>query len=255
MDIKNFLENDDIPHIDEFTSYKKDFLLNCIPSKNKEEFNEKGYRSDSFLKKGHLNILSIGCSDVFGLGLNKEERFSDLFCRYLKDKTSKEINNFNLGLPGKSNDYISRNIISTFNMLKPNIVIICFTRIIRREFFDKDGKCIDFLPNHDNFKNIFIYESFNLLSNKNNDLINFYKNYKLIYEFLKSKKTIMFFTLSLNTKGNLVGLEDIENIIDKKNYIGYFDWIDNSDKHHPGIKSNYLLFEKIVNKQKEFGFI
>jgi len=255
MTITNFLENDDISHINTFTSYEKDYLLNSTPTKNISEFNEKGYRADSFLKKGDINVLSIGCSDVFGTSLKVEERFSNLFCNYLKVKTSKEINNFNLGLPGKSNDYIARNIIGTYNKLKPNIVIICFTRIIRREFFNESGKCIDFLPFHQNFNNMFIYESFKVLSNINNDLINFYKNYKLIYEFLKSKNTTMLFTLSLNTNGKLIGLDDILKITDRKNYIGYFDCIDNADKHHSGTKSNYLLFEKIIEKQKELRFL
>jgi len=48
--IIDLLKINEVPHIDEITNfYRSDVLLNAIPSKNTKEFNEKGYRSDSFL--------------------------------------------------------------------------------------------------------------------------------------------------------------------------------------------------------------
>jgi len=81
-----------IPHVNEITSYKHENVLKeCTPSHDPLEFNEKGFRSDSFLADGDIKVLSIGCSDVFGFTLDKSKRFSDVFCKKLSIQTGKKL--------------------------------------------------------------------------------------------------------------------------------------------------------------------
>jgi len=237
----------EIPHVNEITNYKhKKVLINNIPSHDPLEFNEKGFRSDSFLVDGDIKVLSIGCSDVFGFQLDKSKRFSDVFCKKLSIQTKKKVINWNLGLPGKSNDYINRMITCTKEKLNPNIVIICFTRILRREWVDKNGVFFDYLMYHENVTS----PHFKFLSNYNQDILNFYLNYKSIEANLKDVNFM--FTLSLNSLGVKVGLYDVLNIVDKNKYAGYFEFVDRTtDNIHAGEISNYNLAENFFKKYNE----
>jgi len=239
--IRDLLLTNEVPHIERITTYRKNALLSVIPVKDPNEFNEKGYRSDSFLSCGDIKVLSIGCSDVFGYYLKKEDRFSDIFCQKLLNQGHK-VSNWNLGLPGKSNDYIARTIALTKSILKPDIVLVSFTRILRREWFSGSGFCIDYIYNHKNE----VSESLNNLSNYNQNILNFYINYKLIESVLNDVEFM--FTLSLNTKGKAVGMDDILKIVDLNKYVGYFDLIDYSDEQHPGKLSNIQLADKFFKK-------
>ena len=83
------------------------------------------------------------------------------------------------------------------------------------------------------------------------NILNFYMNYKLIESTLHDTKFM--FTLSLNSRGKLVGLDDILKITDTEKYVGYFDVIDHADRDHPGKLSNeklaHLFLEKYMEKK------
>lgn len=242
--ISDILISTDVPHVDKVYSYRKNALLDAIPSRNQSEFNEKGYRSDSFLHCGDVRVLSIGCSDVFGYSLDKQDRFSDVFCNKLSAQ-GHQVTNWNLGLPGKSNDYIARTIASTKTILKPDIVLVSFTRILRREWFSDSGKCVDHIYKHKSEAS----ESLNALSNYNQNILNFYLNYKLVESVLSDVEFM--FTLSLNTNGEPVGLPDILRIVDANKYVGYFDLLDRADEHHPGRLSNLQLADNFFQKSNK----
>lgn len=238
-----------MPNINAFTTYRDGSLLKTIPSQNVSEFNTQGYRSDPFEEAADIRVISIGCSDVFGYALNKEDRFSDIFCQRLSTQTNKKVANWNLGLPGKSNDYIARNLLVAKEILDPTIVLICFTRILRREWFDEDAVCVDYLPGNRNYKSMMPSASFEVLSNYNQNILNFYLNYRLVELLLKDIEFM--FTLSLNSKGNLVGLDDIVKMVDTSKYVGYFDVLDHADPDHPGRKSNIELADKFFRRHNQ----
>jgi len=254
--ITKFL-NSGVPHVNDITSYKhENILVDFVPSHDPLEFNEKGFRSDSFLADGDIKVLSIGCSDVFGYQLDKSKRFSDVFCKKLSIQTGKKVVNWNLGLPGKSNDYINRMILCTKEKLNPNIVLVCFTRIGRREWVDKNGVFYDYIPRQKNHHNPNIIQSqenfvntspyFDFLSNYNQDVLNFYLNYKSIEANLKDVNFM--FTLSLAQSIHF----DVLNIVDKNKYVGYFECVDrSSDNAHPGEISNCNLAENFFKKYNE----
>jgi len=239
-----------IPHVNEITSYKHENVLKeCTPSHDPLEFNEKGFRSDSFLADGDIKVLSIGCSDVFGYLLDKSKRFSDIFCKKLSIQTGKKVVNWNLALPGESNDYINRMILCTKEKLKPTIVLVCFTRIERREWVDSNGVFFDYVPHHhnQNHRKNFAAPYFEFLSNYNQDILNFYLNYKSIEANLKGVNFMFAFSLYKKT-----GLSDVLNIVDKNKYVGYFEHVDRaSDNAHPGEISNYNLAENFFKKYND----
>jgi hypothetical protein len=242
--VPDLIFSSEVPHVDKVSNYCKDnVLLNATPLKKPCEFNEKGYRSDPFFPNEGIKVLSIGCSDVFGYSLEKKHRFSDVFCNRISSQGHKVLN-WNLGLPGKSNDYIARTISFVQSILKPDIVLVSFTRILRREWFSSSGICIDHIYKHKTEAS----GSFNNLSNYNQDILNFYINYKLIESVLKDVNFM--FTLSLNTSGDLVGLDDILRIVDTDKYVGYFDVLDYADDHHPGKNSNFQLADRFFEKYK-----
>ena len=234
----------EFPHVTKVSNYKKDALRLAIPSKSPEEFNEKGYRADSFSKRAGLRVLSIGCSDVFGYGIERGERFSDLFCEHFARRLGCEVANWNLGLPGKSNDYISRMVDCAQKILNPDIILVCFTRIIRREWFSPRGECCDHIYRHKNESSA----HFEGLSSYNDNIINFYKNYRLVECCAMGKP--FYFTLSLNTAGEAVGMNDILRITDQSRYVGYFDLVDKADDSHPGRMSNRDLATRFIKRHE-----
>lgn len=212
------------------------------------EMNSEGYRSDSFETNPDIGVISIGCSDVFGWNLSKKDRFSDIFCNSLAQTTGKKVANWNLGLVGGSNDYIGRTMIASLQQLHPHIVLVCFTRIGRREYFDIDGNYINYLPAHKS-PDCGAYNHLNALASYNQDILNFYINYKLVESLTTLSNSKLLFSLSLNTQNKPLGIKDVLKLVDQNKYVGYFNWTDlTSDKNHPGIESNKIMAELFYNK-------
>lgn len=234
----------EFPHVTKVSSYRSDALRMATPSRSPEEFNESGYRADSFSKRAELRVLSIGCSDVFGYAIDRKDRFSDVFCEHFARKMGCEVANWNLGLPGKSNDYISRMVDCAQKLLRPDIILVCFTRIVRREWFSAKGACRDHLYGHKSEAS----QHFESLSNYNENILNFYKNYRLVESCAMGKP--FYFTLSLNTAGEPVGMSDILRITDRNRYVGYFDLVDNADESHPGRMSNRDLATRFIERHE-----
>lgn len=97
----------------------------------KYTYNELGFRGDSIHKKG-FRVMSLGCSLTEGVGVNDNETWPALFCRHINNSV-----NLNFGTGGRSNDFISRCLISYFDLIKPDLVLIMYTETHRREFFTK----------------------------------------------------------------------------------------------------------------------
>jgi len=150
-------------------------------------FNEYGFRGDSPEKEG-IKILSVGCSHTEGIGVNDNETWSHYLSRMIP--TGVDIN---LGISGRSNDYISRTIITFLDIYKPDLVLIMYTYPERREYYTKNGKVEPYHINcwgyfDEDIQGKVDYETLTLLSNEHENYINWYKNHLLISNFLTVKK-------------------------------------------------------------------
>ena len=150
-------------------------------------YNELGFRGDSIHKKG-FKIMSIGCSNTEGVGVNDDETWPHQISKLIPNGVD-----FNLGWVGGSNDYISRALITFYEILKPDLVLIMYTSPLRREVYTKDNGVEPYMPTsareymeetEDGKK---IQKYLTELQNDNEDLINWYKNHQLIKYFLESK--------------------------------------------------------------------
>lgn len=151
-------------------------------------YNELGFRGDSPKKEG-FKIMSVGCSNTEGLGLNDDETWSAQFCSLVKNSV-----NINLGVGGRSNDYIARAILTYYDVVSPDLILIQYTYPIRREFYTEKCGIEPFIPTHtwgfmrETDEGKMVHESLVKLQNDEEDFINWYKNHLLIKNFLENKK-------------------------------------------------------------------
>ena len=208
--------------------------------KCKYTYNSLGFRGDEPTKQG-FKIMSIGCSNTKGVGLNDHETWSAQFTKLIPNG----VNN-NFGLDGRSNDYISRCLISYYDLIKPDLVLIMYTSPHRREIYTKDGGIEPFMATHhwgylrktdDGVKT---QEYLTYLQNDYEDFINWYKNHLLIKYFLESKKC--------NWIWNGRELKSLE--YDEPNRFDgdYGQYIDlGVDNTHPGPNHNKTYAHKLHN--------
>ncbi len=248
----DFLErlNDHLPvvHPIELRAWSKEHKLNS-----------HGFRSDEFDERSDINVLAVGCSNVFGWGLRKDGvRFTDIFVNLIKKKTHLSVSEWNLGWCGKSNDYIRRVIYCATRVLKPDICIVGITDVDRREIFDiqydpeADTGICDFLIAHypknvpDNYKHY--YEAQFALLGPCEDLSNLFFNYKFIELFLNSQNVNWLFV----TTGRRDPLDEFERYVDPDKYAGRISYKDRaSDRKHPGPKSHRELGTALYQKYRE----
>lgn len=150
--------------------------------------NELGFRGDSIQKKG-FTIMSIGCSMTEGVGVSDNETWPYQFNNLIKNGVD-----FNLGMGTRSNDYICRALFTFYELLKPDLVLIMYTSLQRREVYTKDGSVEPFMPTYqfgytkETEDGKGIQTHLTELQNDNEDFINWYKNHQLIKLFLESKR-------------------------------------------------------------------
>jgi hypothetical protein len=156
-------------------------------NKNIYTYNELGFRGDSIDKEG-FKIMSVGCSHTEGVEVNDWETWPHYFSKLIPNGVD-----FNLGFGGRSNDYISRTILTFVDVLNPDVVNIMYTYPSRREYYTNDGNIEPFhtspwgyFEEDENGKKTF--ESILNVTNEQEDFINWYKNHLLITNFLQNKK-------------------------------------------------------------------
>jgi hypothetical protein len=151
-------------------------------------YNELGFRGDSIYKNG-FKILSIGDSNTEGVGVNNSETWPSEFSRYIPNSV-----NLNFGTGGRSNDYISRCLLTYFDLLRPDLVLIMYTSPQRREIYTKYNTIEPFMPTSswgytkETSDGKQIQEKLTELQNDHSDFVNWHKNHLLIKYFLETKK-------------------------------------------------------------------
>jgi hypothetical protein len=195
-------------------------------------YNELGFRGDSIKKEG-FKIMSLGCSITEGVGVNDNETWPAAFCKHI-DKSV----NMNFGAAGQSNDFIARCLISYYDLIKPDLVLIMYTFPHRREIYTQNNFIESYLPTKvwskllETKDDNEIQNSMDFLQNDNEDVVNWYKNHLLIKYFLESKKCNWLWN------GNFgIPLEYTEFNRFSNNIINYY--IDTAaDDCHPGALSH-----------------
>lgn len=151
-------------------------------------YNELGFRGDSIKKEG-FKVMSLGCSHTEGVGVNNDETWPSQFAKLIPNGVD-----MNFGTGGRSGDFLVRCLFSYYDLIKPDLVLIFYPEIVRREIYTKDGGIEPYMPTSawgymEETEDGMRTQQLRIeLQNDNDDFINWYKNHQLIKLFLESKK-------------------------------------------------------------------
>ena len=151
-------------------------------------YNELGFRGDSIKKEG-FKVMSLGCSYTEGVGVSNTKTWPAQFSYLIPNSV-----NMNFGTGGRSNDFISRCLLTYYDIIKPDLVLIMYPSPLRKEIYTKDCGIEPFMPTaswgylKETDDGIKTQEYLTYLQDDNEDTINWYKNHLLIKYFLESKK-------------------------------------------------------------------
>lgn len=150
-------------------------------------FNELGFRGDSPKKKG-LKVMSVGCGHTEGIGVNDRETWSHHLTRMIPDGVD-----FNLGISGRSNDYIARSILTWTDYLKPSVVLVMYTYPTSREIYTNEGNLEPYHPVpwgylNENLEGRKLWSNIVSSTSDEDNYINWLKNHLLISNYLKYKE-------------------------------------------------------------------
>lgn len=202
-------------------------------------YNELGFRGDSIHKKG-FKVMSLGCSLTEGVGVTDNETWPAQFCSFIPNSV-----NFNFGTGGRSNDFITRCLLSHVDLIKPDLVLILYTYKHRREIYTNVNGVEPYIPGQSwgyleetiDGKNT--QQLKDKLQNDNEDFINWYKNHLLITNFLENKKIPFIWNGSM--------LETTYDDNNKFNY-DYNLFLDfGKDGSHPGAKHNFMYAQNLYD--------
>jgi hypothetical protein len=149
-------------------------------------YNSLGFRGDEPTKQG-FKVMSVGCSHTEGVGLNDDETWSHQLCKLINGV------DLNFGYGGRSNDYVTRCLITYFDIIKPDLVLIMYPNQDRREYYTEDGNIEPFAYNPwghlvETEDGKEIYNGLMAVANNESNYINWYKNHLLIKYYLKTKQ-------------------------------------------------------------------
>lgn len=203
-------------------------------------YNELGFRGDSIYKKG-FKVMSIGCSNTEGVGVNDDETWPHQFTKLIPNGID-----LNSASSGESNDYISRCLLTYFDLIKPNLVLIMYTSPQRREVYTKNNGIKPFMIENswaylrETAEGQRIQNNLTEIQNDNEDLINWYKNHLIIKLFLESKKCNWLWNGCFNIPKEYQEF----NRFDGEYFIHPFlDY--GTDGGHPGPRHNKMYAEKL----------
>jgi hypothetical protein len=143
-------------------------------------YNRRGYRSPEFEDAAAVRMVSVGCSWVFGVGLPAPVLFHERFADRLRTELGTSVINWNLGVPGASNDAIVRLLHLAVAALRPDVVLILFTYLGRREYVTAHDRHVAYTPAWTAPDPVAqeVGAHFAALASKNDDRLNLFRNYK-----------------------------------------------------------------------------
>lgn len=202
-------------------------------------YNELGFRGDSVNKKG-FKVMSIGCSLTEGVGVDDDETWPAQFCKLIPNAV-----NMNFGTGGRSNDFICRCLMSYYNLIKPDLVLIMYTYTNRKEFYTDNGGVEPYISSlkwgymEETITGKIVQNNLSEIQNNNEDFINWYKNHQLIKLFLESKKC------NFSWNGNFLNNPYVDDFRFDGDYNNFIDV--GTDGTHPGPKHNKSYVNKLYN--------
>jgi len=220
------------------------------------KYNELGFRGESIFNKG-FKIMTLGCSVTEGVGVENNETWPNKLSKLIPNSVD-----MNFGIGGRSSDFISRCLLTYFDIIKPDLVIILYPATNRREYYDNKCGINPFIATHpighffnqtDEGKEI--QKNLLLTQNNNENLINWYKNHLLIKYFLESKKCNWIWDNSF------IGDDYMDDNLYFRGYVNgkniYQTGINNafidkaSDNQHPGKLHQENYAKKLLSYIKE----
>jgi hypothetical protein len=212
-------------------------------------YNELGFRGDSIHKDG-FKIMSIGDSNTEGVGVNNDETWPSQFSKLITNGVD-----HNFGMGGRSNDFIARCLITYYDLIKPDLVLIMYTSPQRRELYTKDGGLEPFMITsqwgytEETEDGRELQNNLTAIQNDYEDFMNWYKNHLLIKFFLESKKCNWLWN-------GWMGIPPIYNEFNRFDGT-YGEFIDDAvDNIHPGPQHNKnyskSLLEHIYSNFKNY---
>lgn len=212
-------------------------------------YNSLGYRCPEFDVEAQIRIVSIGCSHTLGVGLPQEAIFHERFAERLRQELSKTVVNWNLGLSGRTNDYVAEMLHLSVPVLQPDIVLILFPQFGRREYMTAHGRLLHYVPNyqHPDPVAMEVFGHFSALSSSLDDQLHFFRNYKSV-ECLLADRCWLFAVTKTEE------LESLRGHIDESRYVGGMRWLDKArDQAHAGPETHQLLSENFWNRFVALG--
>jgi hypothetical protein len=213
-------------------------------------FNAQGYRCPEFDADASIRIVSIGCSYTFGQGLPQEDLFHELLADRLRSELGASVINWNLGVCGASNDYIARLLHLAVPVLEPDLVLILFTHLNRREYVTANGRRIHYNPSCSTAQDPVATEvaaCFSKLASESDDLLNFFRNYKSVESLLAGRSWLYSLVKSSN-------VDPIQVHLDRLRRVDATRTIDKARDHsHPGPETHRQRFEAFWQKLVETG--
>jgi hypothetical protein len=150
------------------------------------KLNSLGYRCPEFIDRGQIRMISIGCSYTYGVGLPQTALFHERFAERLGSEIGTSVVNWNLGSGAVSNNYIARLMHIAVPILKPDIVLILFTHLSRREYITAANEALKYRPTAMNTDPVHgeIFDHLSALTSKYDDQLNFFRDFKSIKALL-----------------------------------------------------------------------
>jgi len=222
------------------------------------EYNEVGFRSDSFNELADKKIIFLGCSMTEGTGLPKHHTWSYQLLELIKAETGLKIPYWNLGIGGCGIETITRIFYHWADILKPDLVFALWP-CYRREYKTKFGHWVTALPSvRPNIfeTNPFLIEDTTIQyeTEKNFAMIDLMlqrNNSTMIWDFWNEADQFMpMMQLRYKTFENRV---DLYNKISKKlpNEPGFFVPTRARDGKHPGSEYNKQFARQLFEEKKD----
>jgi hypothetical protein len=210
-------------------------------------YNELGFRGDSIHKDG-FKVMSLGCSLTEGVGVNDNETWPAQFCSHIPNSV-----NLNFGVGGRSNDFIVRCLLSYFDLIKPDLVLIMYTYPTRKEIFTKEDGVEPYIPGQswgyleETPDGRAIQYLKDRLQSDNEDFINWYKNHLLITNFLQNKNVPFVWSDAIL---------ETQYTDSNKFCFDYYPYLDSgADGMHPGLKQHTHFAKNLYEFVNKKGLI
>jgi hypothetical protein len=214
------------------------------------DLNRRGYRCDEFEDPKGIKLFTVGDSFTFGTAVPYEATFSFQVAKMIEQELGVPVTNWNLAFAGKNADYVARIVSSAIPSLRPDLAIVNYSFIPRREFITDACRVIGYTPNVPEkiIRNVMfpeaydIYKAFDRIVSAEDDVRNFTLNFRLCKETFDRFGAVWCFS----TQQPKVSKEICESE-GSQEYIGDFLKSDGraADGSHPGPEA-HLKFAKSI---------